>query len=192
LTTPEGASRLGGAAEGLSDWQSVNVTGAEDRRVTVTALPAQHGPDGTQDATGAVIGFLITTAAGQKIYVSGDTIPFAGTEEIARRCAPVDLAILHLGRVQVEPMPGVTLSMTAQDGVRFAKALNARKVLPIHFEGWAHFTRGGMQPCASSPRMTSQVAPFGSRAAKRWTSSKLRTRAQSSRGYWRDVWHLGI
>ena len=142
LTTPEAASRLGGVAEGLSDWESVGITGAEGRRVTVTAVPAQHGPDGTQEATGPVIGFLITTAAGQKIYVSGDTVPFAGTEEIARRCAPVDLAILHLGRVQVEPMPGVTLSMTANDGVRFAKALKARKVVPIHFEGWAHFTEG--------------------------------------------------
>ena len=142
LTTPLAASRLGGAAEGLSDWQSVSIAGAEGSRTTVMAVPAQHGPDGTQDATGPVTGFLITTSAGKKIYVSGDTILFKGTEEIAARCGPVDVAILHLGRVQVPPLPGATLSMTAEEATRYAKALQARKVVPIHFEGWAHFTEG--------------------------------------------------
>jgi L-ascorbate metabolism protein UlaG (beta-lactamase superfamily) len=47
LTTPAGASVLGGVAEGLSDWESVTVEGAEGGAVTVTGVPAQHGPDGS-------------------------------------------------------------------------------------------------------------------------------------------------
>jgi L-ascorbate metabolism protein UlaG (beta-lactamase superfamily) len=142
LTTPAGASVLGDVAEGLSDWQSVTVEGVEGGAVTVTGVPAQHGPDGTQEVTGPVIGFVITAGDGRKIYVSGDTVPFSGTDEIASRYAPVDLAILHLGRVQLAATGDATFSLSADEAVRYAQALGARKVVPIHFEGWMHFTEG--------------------------------------------------
>jgi L-ascorbate metabolism protein UlaG (beta-lactamase superfamily) len=145
LTTPAGASVLGGVAEGLSDWQSVTVEGGVGGGVTVTAVPAQHGPDGTQEALGPVTGFVITADGGTKFYVSGDTVRFAGTEEIASRYAPVDLAILHLGRVRVEVLGDSTFSLSADEAIRYAQALGARKVLPIHFEGWMHFTEGREQ-----------------------------------------------
>jgi L-ascorbate metabolism protein UlaG (beta-lactamase superfamily) len=145
LTTPAGASTLGGVAEGLSDWESVTVEGPEGGVVTVSGVPAQHGPDGTQEVTGPVTGFVITTGNETKIYVSGDTVPFAGTEEIASRYAPVDLAILHLGRVQIDPTGDTTFSLSADEAIRYAQALGARKVIPIHFEGWMHFTEGREQ-----------------------------------------------
>jgi L-ascorbate metabolism protein UlaG (beta-lactamase superfamily) len=138
LTTPESAGRLGGVTEGLSNWQSVVVDG-EGGSVTVTAVPAQHGPDGTEAMTGAVTGFVV--AAGERtIYISGDTVLFSGTEQVASRYSNVDLAILHVG--QAQPLPGFTVSLTAEQAIGFAKALGARKVLPVHFEGWAHFTEG--------------------------------------------------
>ncbi|MEI8146938.1 MAG: MBL fold metallo-hydrolase, partial [Alphaproteobacteria bacterium] len=74
LTTPEGASRLGGNARPLSSWQKIDIVGRDGFKVTITALPAQHGPDGTQEATGPVTGFLLEWA-GQKhggLYISGD------------------------------------------------------------------------------------------------------------------------
>lgn len=77
--------------------------------------------------------------------MSGDTVPFAGTEEIASRYAPVDLAILHLGRVQIDPTGDTTFSLSADEAIRYAQALGARKVIPIHFEGWMHFTEGPEQ-----------------------------------------------
>jgi L-ascorbate metabolism protein UlaG (beta-lactamase superfamily) len=142
LTTPEAAHRLDSNAEGLTSWHSVTVKGAAGGTVTVTAVPAQHGPEGTLEATGTVTGFVITSENGIKVYVSGDTILFPGTDEVAKRCAPVDLAVLHLGCARVDVLGPVNLSLTAEDAVRFAKALDARWVLPIHFEGWAHFTEG--------------------------------------------------
>jgi L-ascorbate metabolism protein UlaG (beta-lactamase superfamily) len=145
LTTPAGASTLGGVAEGLSDWQSVTVEGAEGGAVTVTGVPARHGPDGTQEVTGPVTGFVITAGDGRKVYVSGDTVPFPGMDEIAARYAPVDLAILHLGRVQLAATGDATFSLSADEAIRYAQALGARKVVPIHFEGWAHFTEGREQ-----------------------------------------------
>ena len=142
LTTPEGASVLGGVAEGLSAWQSVTVGGSAGGGVTVTAVPAQHGPDGTQEVTGPVTGFVITAGDRKTIYVSGDTVPFSGTDEIASRYAPVDLAVLHLGRVQLAATGDATFSLSADEAIRYAQALGAREVVPIHFEGWMHFTEG--------------------------------------------------
>jgi hypothetical protein len=52
----------------------------------------------------------------------------------------VDLAILHVR--QAQPLPGFTVSLTAEQAIAYAKALGAAKVLPVHFEGWAHFTEG--------------------------------------------------
>jgi L-ascorbate metabolism protein UlaG (beta-lactamase superfamily) len=142
LTTPLGASRLEDNAEGLSHWQSVTVEGLAGGSVTITAVPAQHGPEGTLEATGPVTGFIITTNDRKTIYVSGDTILFAGTEEIASRYAPIDLAILHVSVARVEPMGNLKVSLSAEEAVGYAQSLGARKVLPIHFKGWAHFSQG--------------------------------------------------
>jgi L-ascorbate metabolism protein UlaG (beta-lactamase superfamily) len=37
------------------------------------------------------------------------------------------------------------LTFTAAEGVRFAQALGEAIVMPIHYEGWAHFTEGRAQ-----------------------------------------------
>jgi len=46
LTTPEGASRLGGNSLGLQPWQSVDLQTAQGRVLRVIATPARHGPEG--------------------------------------------------------------------------------------------------------------------------------------------------
>lgn len=142
ITTPLAASRLGGASEGLASWQSTIVKSAGGKAVTVTALPAQHSSDSTREITGPVTGFLITTGDGKKIYVSGDTILFGGTEEIAARCAPVDVAILHLGDARIEALDSLKVSLSAEEAILYAELLGANRIIPIHFEGWTHFTEG--------------------------------------------------
>lgn len=144
LTTPLAASRLGGLAEGLEPWQSAEIEGSDGVRLRITAVPAQHAPDGLHEITGPVTGFVIERAdvVCRPIYISGDTIRFAGTSEIARRYAPVGLALLHLGKAQVAPLGPVALSLSAEDAAGLADELAADVIVPIHFEGWAHFTEG--------------------------------------------------
>ena len=72
LTTGAGAQRLGGNAVGLEPWSSVQVPTGEGPAVTVTAVPAQHGPDGTDHITGPVIGFVLSAPGTETVYVSGD------------------------------------------------------------------------------------------------------------------------
>jgi L-ascorbate metabolism protein UlaG (beta-lactamase superfamily) len=143
LTTVEAADRLGGRAVGLAPWTTAVLVGADGFALTVTASPAQHGPDGTLSMTGPVTGFLLSwEGRPNAVYISGDTVPHAGTREIARRAAPVDLAILHLGRVTLPGAEGMTFSMSATEAAQYACDLGARAIVPVHYEGWRHFSEG--------------------------------------------------
>jgi L-ascorbate metabolism protein UlaG (beta-lactamase superfamily) len=157
LTTPLAASRLpGGNALGLEPWQQTTVTGPAGDKVTVTAVPARHGPAGTEEITGPVTGFVLQADAvgTRSIYISGDTVLFDGTEEIARRYAPVGVALINLGRARLAPMGDMNFSLTASEAVVFAKALDAKSIVPLHFDGWEHFTeerRFATEVLSSSP-----------------------------------------
>jgi L-ascorbate metabolism protein UlaG (beta-lactamase superfamily) len=110
--------------------------------VTVTAVPAQHGPDAVLEIVGPVTGFILEAGGGRPVYVSGDTIRFAGTAEIARRFAPVAAALLHIGRARVQPLGALDLSLSGEEAALYARELGARAIVPIHYEGWHHFTEG--------------------------------------------------
>lgn len=144
LTTLSGAERLGGNAQGLLPFASFVVSAADGFAVTVTALPAQHGPDGTEELTGPVTGFLLDWPDSPgALYLSGDTVPFDGTLRIVERYRGlVDIAVLHIGCVRLPVAPDLHFTMTASEAIDLALALEARKVIPIHYEGWAHFTEG--------------------------------------------------
>ena len=86
LTTTVGAKRLGGNAEGLTPWQSVDLS-TDGKSVQVTAAPARHGPAGIEPLAGDVIGFVLTSndPAVMPLYITGDTVWYNGVAEVARR-----------------------------------------------------------------------------------------------------------
>jgi L-ascorbate metabolism protein UlaG (beta-lactamase superfamily) len=141
VTTVEGAVALGGNAFGLAPWQSAEIEGPHGRALRVTATPARHGPP--ERASLAVTGFLLDFFGG--VYVSGDTIFHEGVQEVIERMHP-RIAMLHLGAARVEqpgPKPFTDpLTMTAEEAVAFARMAHETRVVPIHYEGWAHFTEG--------------------------------------------------
>jgi L-ascorbate metabolism protein UlaG (beta-lactamase superfamily) len=143
LTTAAGAERLGGNATGLEPWSSVELERPDGGTVTVTATPAQHGPDGTDHITGPVIGFLLAGPGLDTVYVSGDNASVDVVRAIAERAGGVDVAVLHAGAVQVaHRFEGAYLTLSSDRVADAAKILGARAVVPIHFEGWTHFTQG--------------------------------------------------
>ena len=139
ITTTEGAERLGGHAVGLSPWQSIDVAGADGRVLHVTGTPAQHGPAHLQ--RGAVTGFVaaFVDAADYAFYFSGDTVWFDGMAEVARRF-PVRIASLNMGAARVPAVGPFALTMTAEDGIRAARAFSEATIVPLHYEGWEHFS----------------------------------------------------
>jgi L-ascorbate metabolism protein UlaG (beta-lactamase superfamily) len=143
LTTTQGAERLGGNATGLEPWSSVEVARPDGGSVTVTAVPAQHGPDGTDHITGPVIGFVLSGDGLETVYVSGDNASLDVVREVARRTGAVDVAVLFAGAVSVPyRFDGAYLTLSSERAAEASKILGARTVVPVHFEGWTHFTQG--------------------------------------------------
>ncbi|HEX5387111.1 MAG TPA: MBL fold metallo-hydrolase [Gemmatimonadales bacterium] len=139
LTTVDGAARLGGNAVGLAPWQSYELATRDGRTLRITATPAQHGPAGAD--RGPVIGFVLAFAedSARAAYVSGDTVWFGGVAEVGRRFAP-GVAVLFMGAARVPEVGPAHLTFTAEEAVRAARALPDARIVPLHFEGWEHFS----------------------------------------------------
>jgi L-ascorbate metabolism protein UlaG (beta-lactamase superfamily) len=143
FTTVEGAQRIGAGAVGLAPWSSAEVAVRGRSPVTVTALPAQHGPDGSDSVMGQVIGFLLANAGLASVYVSGDNASLDVVRAIAERHGPVDVALLFAGAVQLpHRFDGAYLTLSSDRAAEAAKILNAPTVIPLHYEGWTHFRQG--------------------------------------------------
>jgi len=139
ITTAAGAERLGGNAVGLNAWASVDVAAPDGSVLRVTATPARHGPEGGD--RGPVIGFVLQPAAAPDaaVYVSGDTVWYDELREIGKRFN-IDRAILNMGAARVAVVGPAHLTMSAADGVEFARAFPETAIIPLHFEGWQHFS----------------------------------------------------
>jgi L-ascorbate metabolism protein UlaG (beta-lactamase superfamily) len=144
ITTAEGARRLGGNATGLEPWQSTRLATPDASSITLTAVPAQHGPDGTDHLTGPVIGFALRGEGLPSLYVSGDNASLTVVQEIADRLGAFDVAVLFAGGARVPPITGY-LTLTAERAAEAARILGVRAAIPNHFDGWAHFTEGFAQ-----------------------------------------------
>jgi L-ascorbate metabolism protein UlaG (beta-lactamase superfamily) len=144
LTTTDGAQRLGGNSMGLSDWQAVDFAAPDGRILRIMATPGRHGP--AHMHRGPVIGFALffADAPAHVVYISGDTVWYEGVAEVARRCS-VRTAILHLGAARVAAVGNFHLTMTATEAVEAARAFSNAVIVPVHYEGWAHFSEGADQ-----------------------------------------------
>ncbi|MFF3442645.1 MBL fold metallo-hydrolase [Streptosporangium sp. NPDC002721] len=134
LSTFEAAARTG--ATPMHPWQHYDVG-----RIRVTAVPALHGPPGCEPIVGQVIGFVLTGDGSPTVYVSGDNASLGCVQLIATRFPAVDIALLFGGAVRT-PMIEDRLTLNAVEMAVAARLLNARHVVPLHVEGWSHFTEG--------------------------------------------------
>lgn len=50
----------------------MTLTAPDGTVVTVTGLPARHGPEGSEAVSGDVVGFLLTAPGQPSVYVRGD------------------------------------------------------------------------------------------------------------------------
>lgn len=139
--TTDSEARVPGVT-GLEPWQGRDYTTGDGRRLTVTAVPARHGPPGSEAVSGAVVGFVVTGADFPRIYFSGDNAAPELVEQIAARFAPIDIAVLHGGGVTLPDFDDATLTLTSPQLADAARVLDARVVVPVHTGGWAHVREG--------------------------------------------------
>jgi L-ascorbate metabolism protein UlaG (beta-lactamase superfamily) len=140
LTTESGARRLGGNARGLAPWATTTLEAEGRPTIGITATPCRHGPPLSGPIVGDVIGFALRWDGQQhgQLWISGDTVLFHGTQEVADRLR-IGTALLHLGGVQFPITGPLRYTMTARDAVELCQAIRPHTVIPVHYEGWRHF-----------------------------------------------------
>lgn len=144
ITTVAGAGRLrrdgeGQNVEGLAPWQTTELT-KPGSVLRVTATPARHGPAGIEPLSGDVIGFVLTfpDIHTSPIYITGDTVWYDGVAEVARRF-PAGTVVLFAGSAKTRGP--FHLTMDVNDAVETAHAFADAAIVPVHCDGWAHFTQ---------------------------------------------------
>ncbi|EST35384.1 MBL fold metallo-hydrolase [Streptomyces roseochromogenus] len=150
LTTPSGGERLGAhlgeKAKGLADWESIELDRPDGGTITVTGVPAIHGPGPREEVepfTGQVVGFVLTGEDLPTVYVSGDNASLDAVRETAVRFAPIDTAILFAGAPRFPVLfDNQLIVLDSAQAAEAAEILAARRVVPVHYDSWAHFTEG--------------------------------------------------
>ncbi|WP_055590032.1 MBL fold metallo-hydrolase [Streptacidiphilus griseoplanus] len=143
LSTAAARERLGDPVRALPNWEHTALARPDGGELRITGVPAQHGPDGSEHLVGEVTGFVLSGAGLPTVYVSGDNASPAVVAAVAARFAPVDVALLFAGAARTPVVPDGTLTLTSEQAAEAATVLGAGKVLPLHFEHWAHFTQDG-------------------------------------------------
>ena len=135
LSTMQAASDLfGGTVSGLDSWEQ-HVFGA----VTITAVPALHGPAGSEPRVGPVTGFVLEAEGEPRVYVSGDNASLPLVRQIADHFDGVGIALLFAGAARVPGIDG-QLTLTSTDAAEAARVLGAALVVGLHTEHWEHFS----------------------------------------------------
>lgn len=146
-TTKVGAARLGGNSIGLAPFETRTLTGRNGERLFVTAAPARHGPVGIEPISGDVVGFLLgTEQPGDAIYITGDTVWYEGTAEVARRFSP-KVVMLFTG--SAEPRGRFHVTMDSNDALEAASAFPDAAIVAVHNEGWVHFKESAAELAAA-------------------------------------------
>lgn len=150
LTTPAGAARLKRKGvervRGLAPWEVREIPGRQ-HPLTITATPAQHGPAGTGWLAGAVTGFVVESPSLPRgpLYLTGDTVWFGGVAQVAARFPGVATVLAHVGAGRFGRgrwRRWLRFSMNGEEARRVAEHFAQAELIPIHYQGWSHFSEG--------------------------------------------------
>ncbi|MEO5891469.1 MAG: MBL fold metallo-hydrolase [Ferruginibacter sp.] len=139
-TTVSGAGRLKGTSVGLSTWQSDTIVTPDGTNIEITSTPARHGPAGIEKIQGEVTGFILSVKGKEKfeIYITGDTTYYEGVAEVAKRYTPKYLFLFGGASHTRGPF---SVSMSTNDAMDTALAFPTATIIPLHYDGWKHYTQ---------------------------------------------------
>jgi L-ascorbate metabolism protein UlaG (beta-lactamase superfamily) len=93
---------------------------------------------------GPVIGFVLTASDLPTVYISGDNASLDVVRAVADRLGPIAIAVLFVGGASIPArFDGAYLTLSNELAVEAATVLGAATIIPVHFEGWAHFSSRG-------------------------------------------------
>lgn len=184
VTTRQAAKELPSrgfsAAEGLDEWEQL-VVRKGDARLTVTALPARHGPPVAESLLPDVMGSMLEFAGGAsaaplRLYITGATIFFDGLAAIAARFPDIDLEIVHGGGTRIL---GMLLTYDADQAVEAMKLIPARTYIPVHLNDYEAFKSPArdLQVAVKAAGLEDQVRFLQHGEVYRFSAPRVRVRA---------------
>lgn len=147
---------------GLAPWQTHRVG-----RVLITAVPALHGPEGAEELSGPVTGFVLEADGEPTLYVSGDNASVDVVREVAQRFPSIDIGVLFVGAANVGRFGDSDLTLNARTALEASEVLGDALIVPVHAEGWFHFSEtrerlvGMFEHAGRADRL--RVLPLGER-----------------------------
>ncbi|OWY63342.1 MBL fold metallo-hydrolase, partial [cyanobacterium TDX16] len=141
LTTRPGARRLAlPSVQGLRPGEVVHLDHPDRPTLRVRATPCRHGPPLSRPIAGAVVGFeLQTEDRPGSVWMTGDTVLHRSLRRTAAELG-VDVLLAHLGQVQFGFTGPLRYSMSSEDAIELVELTRPRVVVPVHYEGWSHFS----------------------------------------------------
>ncbi|WP_432479270.1 MBL fold metallo-hydrolase [Nocardioides sp. GXQ0305] len=143
VTTRPGARRLGHPhVRGLEPGEATTITRPGRPDLTLIATPCRHGPPLSRPVAGTVIGFALGVGSSTttRLWMTGDTV----LHDAVRRTATgldVDVLLVHLGCVRFPITGPLRYSMSSRDALELIALSNPRVAVPVHYEGWSHFSQ---------------------------------------------------
>lgn len=135
--------KIPGARFAEMDWWETKALGEGLR---VHFVPAQHwSARWTSDRNLSLWGGFVLEGRGPTTYFAGDTGFAPHFEEIARRCPPIDLALLPIGAYEPRWFMR-SQHMDPAEAVRAHEILKARHSVGVHFGTWQLTDEGIDQP----------------------------------------------
>lgn len=108
----------------------------------VVATPGRHGAALTLPIVGPVVGFALRLDGASRpgLWMTGDTVLYPALRRFAAGLAP-EVALVHLGAVRFGLSGPLTYTMDAAAAVELIGLARPDVAVPIHVEGWSHFTQ---------------------------------------------------
>jgi L-ascorbate metabolism protein UlaG (beta-lactamase superfamily) len=145
VTTRPGRRRLRAAGlgdvRGLRPGDATQLAAPGKATLTITATPCRHGPPMSRPIAGAVIGFALSHNGADhvRLWMTGDTVLHRPVRRVAAQMK-VDVLLMHLGAVRFGLTGPLRYSMNSTDAVRLIEIAGPRVAVPVHYEGWSHFS----------------------------------------------------
>ncbi|MCU1690396.1 MAG: hypothetical protein JWN20_2324 [Jatrophihabitantaceae bacterium] len=144
VTTPHAARHLAlqgfGNRRPLRTWEHSDLVKG-NASVSITAMPGRHARGPLQAILPPVMGSMLEFRRDGhlmlRMYISGDTLMYAGLAEIRRRYPVIQVGLLHLGGTKLPG--GMVVTMDARQGADLTDLIDARITVPIHYDDYGRF-----------------------------------------------------
>ena len=101
---------------------------------------------GTYDTKAAELSYVAASLRAAGVRTRTVDVSTSGTGGGGADVGPADVAVLFAGAVSIPRLfGGAYLTLSSERAAQAVELLGARAAVPVHFEGWGHFTQGAAE-----------------------------------------------